>query len=341
MPGFGRGGIWPGDGRGPPAGAAPPPRGPGAGRFSPGRAARSPPGAPVPPGRGPGAGRDGGAPAPTPNGLLPTRGARGPGFGDCRLGGTTAPPWLPCWVFCGLFCSRGPACGCAVSCCSKVGCCGAGCCGAGGGDAGLGASVSTFAAAGAGAGAAGAAGPGFMAGFGAAGPGVAGAVGAAGAAAAGCAGWGAGFGRAGPGVGADDERPPPDFDSPDLDGYASRNLRATGASTVDDADFTNSPRSFNLASTSLLVTPSSFASSCTRALPATALLVRVRPAARTRATSSYRLSFMASASRLTHDGSTCLRSVQPGPGNSRAGRAVNQRLQLGSEAASVELTSDT
>jgi hypothetical protein len=63
-----------------------------------------------------------------------------------------------------------------------------------------------------------------------------------------------------------------------------------------------------LASTSLLVTPSSFASSCTRALPATALLVRVRPAALTRSTSSYRLTFMASASRLTHDGSTCFRS---------------------------------
>src|SRR5690606_11612012 len=54
---------------------------------------------------------------------------------------------------------------------------------------------------------------------------------------------------------------------------ASRNRRATGASTVDDADFTNSPCSFSLASTSLLVTPSSFASSCTRALPATALLI--------------------------------------------------------------------
>ena len=37
-------------------------------------------------------GRCGGAPAPTPNGLLPTRGARGPGLGDCRRGGTTAPP---------------------------------------------------------------------------------------------------------------------------------------------------------------------------------------------------------------------------------------------------------
>src|SRR5262245_59123686 len=52
----------------------------------------------------------------------------------------------------------------------------------------------------------------------------------------------------------------------------SRSRRATGASTVLDADLTNSPISFNLARTTLLSTPSSFASSCTRALPATALL---------------------------------------------------------------------
>ena len=49
----------------------------------------------------------------------------------------------------------------------------------------------------------------------------------------------------------------------------SRSRRATGASTVDDADLTNSPCSLRRASTSLLVTPSSFANSCTRALPAT------------------------------------------------------------------------
>ncbi len=49
----------------------------------------------------------------------------------------------------------------------------------------------------------------------------------------------------------------------------SRSRRATGASTVDDADLTNSPCSFSRARTSLLVTPSSFANSCTRALPAT------------------------------------------------------------------------
>jgi hypothetical protein len=49
----------------------------------------------------------------------------------------------------------------------------------------------------------------------------------------------------------------------------SRSRRATGASTVEDADLTNSPCSFSRARTSLLVTPSSLANSCTRALPAT------------------------------------------------------------------------
>src|SRR5689334_2962336 len=49
----------------------------------------------------------------------------------------------------------------------------------------------------------------------------------------------------------------------------SRSRRATGASTVEDADLTNSPCSPSRARTSLLVTPSSLANSCTRALPAT------------------------------------------------------------------------
>jgi hypothetical protein len=49
----------------------------------------------------------------------------------------------------------------------------------------------------------------------------------------------------------------------------SRSRRATGASTVEDADLTNSPCALSRASTSLLVTPSSLANSCTRALPAT------------------------------------------------------------------------
>lgn len=54
---------------------------------------------------------------------------------------------------------------------------------------------------------------------------------------------------------------------------ASLSRLATGASTVLDADLTNSPISLSLARTFLLSTPSSFASSCTRALPATALLI--------------------------------------------------------------------
>ena len=45
------------------------------------------------------------------------------------------------------------------------------------------------------------------------------------------------------------------------------------SSTVEDADLTYSPMSASLLRTCLLVTPSSFASSCTRALPATALLI--------------------------------------------------------------------
>ena len=72
----------------------------------------------------------------------------------------------------------------------------------------------------------------------------------------------------GPGAGDDLESLAP----PSLPGNDSRSRRATGASTVDDADLTNSPCSFRRSSTCLLVTPSSLASSCTRALPATALL---------------------------------------------------------------------
>jgi hypothetical protein len=57
------------------------------------------------------------------------------------------------------------------------------------------------------------------------------------------------------------------------DSNDARNRLATGASTVLEADFTYSPISVSLASTTLLSTPSSFASSCTRGLPATALLI--------------------------------------------------------------------
>ena len=56
-------------------------------------------------------------------------------------------------------------------------------------------------------------------------------------------------------------------------GKTSFSLRTTGGSTVDDADLTNSPMSWSLARTTLLSTPSSFASSYTRTF-ATALLSR-------------------------------------------------------------------
>ena len=60
-------------------------------------------------------------------------------------------------------------------------------------------------------------------------------------------------------------------------GKASRSLRATGASTVEDADLTNSPFSFSQLRTFLLSIPSSLASSWTRALPGTVLLLGPGP----------------------------------------------------------------
>lgn len=54
-------------------------------------------------------------------------------------------------------------------------------------------------------------------------------------------------------------------------GYFSRSLRTTGASTVEDADLTNSPMSLSCAKSVLLSVPNSRASSCTRAFPATVL----------------------------------------------------------------------
>ena len=93
-----------------------------------------------------------------------------------------------------------------------------------------------------------------------------------------CAGWPPGRGRAPPGRRAAPFSPPPAMDS--------RSLRTTGASTVEEGDFTYSPRSCSLLRTCLLLMPSSLASSCTRALPATALLVTRRPAAGFRSTSN-------------------------------------------------------
>ena len=106
----------------------------------------------------------------------------------------------------------------------------------------------------------------------------AGVVGALGAPAAGAVGRRGGWGRAlggagrtevGAGaLGADGAEPA----GAEPASRAPRSRRATGASTVLDADLTNSPISLSLARTVLLSTPSSFASSCTRALPGTALL---------------------------------------------------------------------
>ncbi len=205
MPGLGRGGIMPGFGRGPPAPAGPPGRGP-AGR---GGIWDWPDGAPL--GRG-ADGRAGAWPPPTPNGLFatrwpPGRGAPGRGAGLGAAGRTV-----------------------------------------------LGASAAGATAAGA-TGAAGVTGAGTAATGGATG-------GADTAGAASATGRGAGLGAdatflAGASVAT---------------GNASRSRRATGASTVEDALLTNSPSSLSFARTSLLGTPSSFASSCTRALPATGLL---------------------------------------------------------------------
>ena len=60
-----------------------------------------------------------------------------------------------------------------------------------------------------------------------------------------------------------------------LAGNASRSLRSTGASTVDDADFTYSPFAFSHATASLLGIPSSLASALTRTFD-TSLLSSVR-----------------------------------------------------------------
>lgn len=209
-----------------------PGRGPPPGRGAPGR---GPPG----PGAGRGAGRSTGCCE--ENGLLPTRGVRAAGLG--ALG--TGP-------------GRGPGVGPAGRGASPAG-------GADGADGAAAAGLTGAAGAGGacGAGAAGRGAPGL-------GPPVTGAL-AAGAAGAGD---GAGPGRGPPGLGAADgaDDPLPDDGAGLADLPApkdSRRRRATGASTVDDADLTNSPCSLSRARTCLLVTPSSLANSCTRALPAT------------------------------------------------------------------------
>lgn len=238
-------------------GEAPPGRG-APGRGAPGRGAC---------GCGRGIGRSTGCAE--ENGLLPTRGVRTPGLG---IGPGRGP-------------GVAPGCGaCGGAACPGVGAAGPGVGGAGG---------AGFALAAGAAGAGGAAGAAGVAG-GAGGAGVAAAAGRLGA--AGLAGapvdaplptalssarssaapvadgtaFSAGLATIGALAGGADwglfAAPPPADLPPPND---SRSRRATGASTVDDADLTNSPCSVSRARTSLLVTPSSLANSCTRALPAT------------------------------------------------------------------------
>jgi hypothetical protein len=266
----GRGGIMPGLGRGPPLPGGP--VRPEVGRLvPPGRGGMllGPAGLAGGPGRWPG--ERGGAALPTPNGLFPTRGERGPGFGDRGRG---AP-------------GEAPSSGRGLGRCS-VG---------GRGDATRCSAAGRFGSAAAGGGDAGSL-IGGLAGAGRRSTGV-GRCGIPSGVAPGAApgrallgavsgrrvgeGTGLGFAVASPPM-AGDVPPPallgrPLTDAPlgaealpVSDGNESRSLRATGASTVEEADFTYSPRSASFLSTSLLVTPSSFASSCTRALPATALL---------------------------------------------------------------------
>ena len=247
MPGFGRGPPLPGaPPRGAPVGRCPPP---GRDGTLPGPAGA--PGPAWPPGRC--AVDRGCAGWPTPKGLFPTRGARGPGRGvapgrpspgrDPRAGdGRGASPLGAAAGRCsaagrsaGRRSAAGRSAGRRSAAGRSAGRCSAAGRSAGGAGRNAGSCGGGVGAGGVGAGAAGRAGPGF----------------------------GPAPGRAGL-AGAPLPLP--------ADGNESRSLRATGASTVEDADFTNSPRSLSLLRTSLLVTPSSFASSCTRALPATGLL---------------------------------------------------------------------
>lgn len=207
-----------------------------------------------PPGRGPGRGWGRGigrsAGCWVEKGLLPTRGVRGAGFGAGPGRGPGVAPGV----------GRGPgvapgvgAVG-ALAAAEAAGALGAAGCGAAGlGADGFAGAAGVSAAGAAGAGAAGLGAEGFaaVAGLGAGAPEGLGAAGAG----APLPPWLRGFSSA--------------LLAPDLAPKVSRSRRATGASTVEDADFTNSPCSLSVARSSLLVTPSSFANSCTRALPAT------------------------------------------------------------------------
>jgi hypothetical protein len=269
MPGFGRGPPLPGGPLRPDVGRLPPP----------GRGGMLPGPVELADGLGRGVDERDGAEPPIPKGLLPTRGERGPGFGD--RGRDDPGEALPSSGRGPGRCSAGR---CGATRWSVAGRCGgagvfraAGRSTAGGRSPKAGRSGTTRCSAAAGrSGASG----------GCATRSVECGVPAAatsGAEAGRRAGAGPGLGVPGPAGGCAPGEPPPlprpwaDVPLawepiPASEGKESRSLRATGASTVEEADFTYSPRSASFLRTSLLVTPSSFASSCTRALPATALL---------------------------------------------------------------------
>ena len=208
---------------------------PGAGRGAPGRGGM--PGVGPPSGRG---GTEPGRAGAGRAGIAPGLGRGGmPGAGAAgrAAGGRGGMPGVPsAGVLNGLLPGRGP-----------------GGAGRGGRSAGAGAGARS----GAGAGRAGpGTGPDGRAGAGAAGAGGAGAA----AAGEGDVGGGGAAGAAAPAAGG-------------AAGKASRSLRTTGASTVEEADLTNSPCSFSQVRTFLLSIPSSLASSWTRALPGTVLLL--------------------------------------------------------------------
>lgn len=261
-------------------GFGPPGRGP-----RPGRGARSSP--PRGPGFGPGLAPGLGIPCEDANGLLPGREPGRPGFGP----GLAPGLGIPCEDANGLLPGREPGRpglgpGFAAPGFGTPGL------GAPGLGAGFGASAPGFGVAFGAAGCAGfaapsfgVAGPGFLA-AGALAPG----LGAPGfgaevvVAARLAAGFGAGFAAdlAG-GLGAAFFAVPPfapDLLSPEAsplcDAYTSFNRRTTGASTVEEAERTNSPIDSSFASTSLLVVPSSLASSWTRGF-ATFLLSGLHP----------------------------------------------------------------
>ena len=246
------------------------------------------------------------------NGLLPGRGARGRGPAGLGPGAAGFGPGAACLASGGVAAAAGTS-----GVCGAGGAAGAGAAGAGGSPAAAGTSVT---AGGAGV----AAGAGGVAAGGAAASAVSAALAAAALAAAGLAdGLPAGLGADGfpPGLAASC------FGAAGASAAtASRNFFTTGGSTVDDAERTNSPRSFSFLRTSLLSMSSSFASSYTRTF-ATALLLGPGHGARNRQP-VFMLISRCSSSALDH---VTAPSVRPSPPVSTSGRvprgSAGQRMR--------------